>query len=173
MADPDREIVADPASREQPGEGVGRRVLFEKLAHRDRPRCGALRDPLVQRAQKRDAAVGIVFPAILAVQDHRDERSPGFAGRLADRAQLAHEVAGGHRPGAPLIVKADLVRHRMVAEDDRQLVVRLAHLPGAIEQLGMADMAPAVAADLAVRRTSQNLFIGRDPFDARPRPGAG
>ena len=88
-------------------------------------------------------------------------------------ASLAMKSRGGRRPGAALIMEADLVGHRMVAEDDRQLVLRLVHLPRAVEQLGMADVAPAVAADLAVGRTSQDFFIGRDPVDSLPRPAAG
>ncbi len=79
--------------------------------------------------------------------------------------QLAHEVGGRDRPGTALVVKPDLVGHRMVAKDDRQLVPGLADLPGPIEQLGMADVAPAVAADLAAGRAAQDLFVGRDPLD--------
>ena len=36
---------------------------------------------LVERAEERDAAVGVVFPAVLAVEDHRDERRRVRAGR--------------------------------------------------------------------------------------------
>ena len=79
---------------------------------------------------------------------------------------LPRKSAAATGPGTPLVVEADLVRHRMVAEDDRQLVIRLADLPGPIEQLGMADVAPAVAADLAVGRAAQDLLVGRDPLDA-------
>src|SRR5262245_11937967 len=41
MADPDRKVVADPASGEEAVQGVDRRVLFEELAHLDRPKMGA------------------------------------------------------------------------------------------------------------------------------------
>ena len=139
-------------------------MLFEESADLDGPKMSASGHSLVERSQKRDSAVGIVFPAILAVQDHRNERRRVMPACVADRGELGHEVAGGHRPGAPLVVKPDLVRHRVVAENDRQLVVRFAHLPGTIEQLGMANMAAAVAADLAMGRASQDLFIGRDPL---------
>ena len=81
-------------------------------------------------------------------------------------ASFAHEVGRGDRPGTALVVKADLVGHRMVAKYDRQLVSGLAHLPGPVEQFGMADVPAAVATDLAARRAAQDLFVGRDPLDA-------
>ena len=37
VADPDREVVADPASGEEALQGIGRRVFAEELADRDRP----------------------------------------------------------------------------------------------------------------------------------------
>ena len=43
MADPDREVVADPASREQPMQRVGRGMRAHELAGLDR------RDPVVTR----------------------------------------------------------------------------------------------------------------------------
>ena len=126
------------------------------------------RHALVERAEERDAAVGVVFPAVLAVEDDRDERRRVVPAGVADGVQLAQEVGRGDRPGTALVVEPDLVRHRMVAEDDRQLRFALAHLPGAVEQLGMADVAPAVAADLAAGRAAQDLLVGGDPLDAVP-----
>ena len=88
-------------------------------------------------------------------------------------ASFPRKSAAATGPGAPLIVEPDLVRQRMVAEKDRQLVPGLADLPRPIEQLGMADVAPAVATDLAVGRAAQDLLVGRDPLDAVLRQQAG
>ena len=146
---------------------VGRRMVAEEFADRDRAGSAGRATPLVKRAEERDAAVGVVLPAVLAVEDHRDERRRSCAGRRRrSRASLPRKSAAAGRARAALIVEADLVGHRMVAEDDRQLVARLAHLPGAIEQLGMADVPPAVAADLAVGRAAEDLLVGGDPLDA-------
>ena len=89
-----------------------------------------------------------------------------MAAGVADGVQLAEEIARGNGAGTALVVEANLVRHGMIAEEDRQLVIALACLPGSIKQLGMADVAPAVAPDLAARRAAQNLLVGRDPLDA-------
>ena len=85
------------------------------------------------------------------------------------RVELAEEVGGGHRARAALIVKADLVGHRVIAEDDRKLVGPFGHSPGTIQQLGMANMAPAVAADLAVEGAAEDFLVGGDPLDSVPR----
>ena len=46
---------------------------------------------------------------------------PGVGrGGPADRLQPADEIAGGMLRRHPLIVKADLIAHRMVAKDDLQ-----------------------------------------------------
>ena len=121
---------------------------------------------LIERAEEGDAAVGVILPAVLAVEDHRDERRRVVPAGVADRVQLAQEIARGGRPGTALVVEPDLVRHRMVAEDERQLVIALARLPGPVEQLGMPDVAPAVAPDLAAGGTAQDLLVGGDPLDA-------
>ena len=166
MADPDREIVADPASREQPGQRVGRGMLAHELAGLDRSDSVIPRCTLVEGAEEGNAAVGIVFPAVLAVEDHRNDRCGALAAGVTDGVQLAEEVTRGHGAGTALVVEADLVRHGMIAEEDRQLVITLACLPGSIKQLGMSNVAPAVAPDLAPRRAAQDLLIGRDPLDS-------
>jgi alpha-amylase/alpha-mannosidase (GH57 family) len=85
-----------------------------------------------------------------AVEDYRDERRRIIPAGVADRVELAEEVVHGDVARAALVVEPDLVRHRVVAEDDRQLVLPLTDSPGAVKQFGVADVAPAVAADLAV-----------------------
>ena len=168
VADPDGEVVADPASGEEAWECVVRAGVLQGSEPTFTGRMWAASgDAMVEGAEKRDAAVGVVLPAVFAVQDDGDEGGGVMAAGVADGVELGHEVAGGSGAGASLVVKADLVGHGVVAEDDGELVVRLADFPGAIEQLGMADVAAAIAADLAAGRTSQNFFIGRDPLQPR------
>src|SRR5262249_44044318 len=165
MTDPDREVVADPAPGEEPVQGLPRGMLGEELAQANRADARVAHRLLVDRAEERDAAGGVMLPAVLAVEDDRDDRGRVVAAGLADGQYLAEEVGGRDRAGAALIVEADLVRHRMIAEDDRQLRLPLADLPCPVEPLGIADVTPAVAADQAARRTSQDLLVGRDPLD--------
>ena len=124
MADPDGEVVADPASGEEAWECVVRGVLTEELADLYRADVGASGDAMVEGAEERDAAVGVVLPAVFAVEDDGDEGGGVMAAGVADGVELAHEVAGGSGAGASLVVEADLVGHRVVAEDDGELVVR-------------------------------------------------
>ena len=145
---------------------LARRVLGEELVDPDRADPRVARGALVQRAEERDAAVGVVLPAVLAVEDHRDQRGRVVAAGVADGVDLAEEVGGGDRSGAALVVEPHLVGHRMIAEDDRQLGAGLAEPPGPVEPVGVADVAPAVAPDQAVRRAGQDLLVGGDPSDA-------
>src|SRR5205085_649858 len=85
---------------------------------------------------------------------------------IADRVNLAEEVVRSRRTVTSLIMKADLVRHRVIPEYDPQFVATLGDLPGAIEHLGMADVAPAVTPYLAVGRTAEDLLVGGDPLDS-------
>ena len=168
VADPDGEVVADPAPGEEARQGVGRRVLAEELPDRHGRDALVARGVLVEGAEERDAAVGEVFPAVLAVEDDGHESRGVVPAGVADGVQLAEEVGGGDLAGAALVVEADLVGEGVVAEDDGQLGARLGDLPGAIQQFGVADVAPAVAADLAVGRTAEDLLIRGDPPDAVP-----
>ena len=170
MTDPDCEVVADPASREQPRQGVLRRVPADELAGLHRLDARITRHALVERAQKRHTAVGIVFPAVLAVQNDRDERCRVVPAGVANGVQLAQEICRGVRPGTALVVKADLVRHGMVAENDRQVRFALAQLPGAVQELGMADVAAAIPPDLAPGRAPFARWPSREQgFDSADR----
>src|ERR1700722_2791624 len=62
MSDPDREVVRDPASRVKIADAVGRRLLFEIVANPLRPNLGVLHAASVERAEKADAAVRVIFP---------------------------------------------------------------------------------------------------------------
>src|SRR5262249_35078226 len=87
----------------------------------------------------------------------------------ADRMDLSEEIRRGRRARAALVVEADLVRHRVVAEHDRELASGLADSPGPIKQLGIADMAAAIARDLTPEGASQALLVRCDPLDSMPR----
>ncbi len=128
---------------------------------------GVWRAAAVQGAQERDAAAGIVLPAILAVEDDADQRPARRCWTaLADVAQVPHEIVRGRIRLAALVVEADHVAQGVIAEDDAQLVLALAHLVGPIQAVGVADVALAVAADEALRRVAEDLLVGGDPADA-------
>ncbi len=97
MADPDGEVVADPASGEQVVQRIVRGMVAEKLADLDRPDLPVAGGGLVERTEERHPAVRVVFPAVLAVENDRDERRRIMAAGVADRRHLAHEVGGRDR----------------------------------------------------------------------------
>ena len=166
VADPDGEVVVDPAAGEQPRQRVAWRVLAQEFADRDGPHARRRRAALVQLAQELHAAAGVVFPAVLAVQDDADQGRLGAVDRLADVVQVPHEILGrGHRLAA-LVVEADGIAEGVVAEDNGQLALALAHPVGAVHALGVDDVAVAVAADEALRRVAEDLLVGGDPLDA-------
>src|SRR5689334_19800449 len=74
MPDPDREVVTDPAPREESVQGIGWWMLAEELTHGRRLDPRIAHRALIKRAEERDATIRIIFPAVLAVEDHRDER---------------------------------------------------------------------------------------------------
>ena len=99
------------------------------------------------------AAVGVVLPAVLAVEDDADERRGRLLpARLADAVQLAEESRPRRSGSAALVVEADQVAQRVIAEDDaaaRRPPSRPARAGRAAPGCGHG---PAVAADLAVGR---------------------
>ncbi len=144
-------------------------MLAEKLTDLDRADPTVADHRLIDRANERHATVRVILPAVFAVQDDRYQGRRVLPARVADRVQLTDEIVGRHRPRTSLVMKPDLVRHRMVTEDDRQLVIRFTDLPGAIEQFRVTHVTSAVATNLAIGRATQDLLIGRDPLDALRR----
>src|SRR5438552_3231210 len=63
MANPNREVVADPATREEVRQRVARRMLGEMVVDAHRANAGCVRAALVEGTQEIDAAVGIMLPA--------------------------------------------------------------------------------------------------------------
>ena len=128
-----------------------------------------LGDSLVERAEKIDAAVGIVFPAVFAVEYDAHQRRPmaGVAARgAADGFQLADKIVGRVLRLVALVMEADLVAHGMIAEDDLQALPFFFHGPGAIEHFWIAQEAVAVSRNPAFRGAGKNLFVRGNPFDA-------
>src|SRR5258708_2217533 len=67
VADPDGVVVVDPASREQVGQRVARRIAVEIFAQLDRTNLIVAGTEPIEGTQERHAAVRIMLPAILAV----------------------------------------------------------------------------------------------------------
>ena len=168
MSDPDAEIVPDPTAGEKVAEFVGGRVVVQIIADPHRLDLRMSHHAAVNVAEEIDPGVGIVFPAVLAVEDDADQRRPMAgvaAGRAADGFQLADEIIDRLLRRIALIVEADLVAHGVVAEDDLQRASLLLHAPRAVEHLGIAQVAVAVARDPAVGRTGKNLLVRADPLN--------
>src|SRR5262249_30787636 len=84
VADPDGEVMADPAPGEQVGQGIARRMPFQEGPDLHRPNVGGAGTPLVEGPEKSDPTARVVLPAILAVENDADQgRSVAFDG-LAD-----------------------------------------------------------------------------------------
>src|SRR5262249_54212097 len=89
MTDPDGEILADPAPGEEPLQRLPWWMLGEELADADRANPGVAHDLLVHRAEEPDAPVGVILPAVLAVEDDRDDRCRVVPAGRADGQHLA------------------------------------------------------------------------------------
>src|SRR5437868_5586638 len=111
-------------------------MFFQKLADGHRADARRAAAALEECPAKSDAIAGIMLPAILAVEDHADQR--GLAARHAppDAAHAVDEVRSRGVGLAPLVVEADQIAQHMVAEDDAQLGRALAHSIGLVELLG-------------------------------------
>src|SRR5262249_5649290 len=88
-----------------------------------------------------------------------------MSARVANSRDFAQEVGCRYGTGAALIMEPDLVGHRMVAENDRELVPFFADFPATVEQFGTTNVPTTVPADASARRAPQNLFVSRDPGD--------
>src|ERR1019366_9424926 len=109
VADPDRIVMADPAPGEEVRQGVGRRAVFEIFADLDRAYVLVPRAHLIEGTQKRHAAFGIMFPAILAVKNDAYEHRLIAGDGRADVVQVLHEIVGRIGAWAALVMKADHV----------------------------------------------------------------
>ena len=129
-----------------------------------------VREAAVQASQEVDAAVVIVFPAVLAVENDAHQRGAmaGVAARrVADPLQLADEVVHRMLGHEALVVEPDHVAHGVVAEHHLQTLPLLFHPPRPIEHLRVAQKPVAVARNPAVGRAGEDLLVGGDPLEAR------
>ena len=121
MADPDGEIMANPASGEEVVQQIGGGMLTEELADLDRPDFGVASCILVKGAEERYATVRAHVPAVFTVENDRDEALPESWRQASAMAATFPMKSAGRDPGGrtALVVKADLVGHRMVAKNDQ------------------------------------------------------
>ncbi len=87
-----------------------------------------LHDAAIEAAKELDAGVGIVFPAVFAVENDAHQGGPAAGVALgggADGLDAADKI--GHRlfRRVAIVVEADLVAHGVVAEDDLQRLALL------------------------------------------------
>ena len=125
MADPDVEVAVDPGAGEDRRQRLRR--TRRRLGHRDGLDVGGVRQRPVQRAQERPAAAVVILPGVLAVEDDRNGRdfpAAGLRESPARGADVLDEIGRG-RAGVPrLVVKADAIRHRVIAEQRDRAVRR-------------------------------------------------
>src|SRR3989344_4540974 len=134
MADPDFEVVVDPRTGEQPGNPFLRRVLSEIVGDARRPDQRIAPEAAVEGIEKLLAAVMVIFPGVLAVEDDGDEIAPPVLGKAnADIVKMESKIS--HRVLDPpaVIDKTDLVRNKMVAEDHGN------RLPVMLDQIGRSE----------------------------------
>jgi len=114
------------------------------------------------------AVVVIVLPGVLPVQDYAGQVRPRGTFLLqpgVDVVEPLDEVARRFLTRHAGVGEADLVRDHQVAEDDghRTLVV-VAHIVGAVEQVGLLDRLLAVAGEtVQPQRAGQHLLAGGHP----------
>ena len=121
VADPRRQVAADPRAGGRAGQGGGRPPVGRRqvLADGDRVQLRAAAQTFVQRIEEDVAVVLVVLPAVLAVQDDADQVGPvGIVDPPADLQQPVNHVLGGLAARQPLVQEADAVRQFVVAEDD-------------------------------------------------------
>src|SRR5712671_4383890 len=142
------------------------RLFAHVIAEANTPQAGRARAALIKCAEKRNAALGVMFPAVFAVED--DANQGGLMGidGLADAVEVSEEVIGGLHAGTALVVEADHIAENVIAKDDAERGVLFLDAVGAIKIGGIDDVARFVAADESLSRLAKNLFVGGDPFDA-------
>ncbi len=164
---PDREVRSDPGS----DRDVTQRLLglgaLERLPHRHGLDAPLTRQPVVERVEERVAVLGIGFPAVLSVQDHRDQ---GIADPLVSSARApvqhpGHEVLGrpARLPGH--VREPDPIGELPVAEDHRERSAGGLHPVGTIER-----SSPAVPARLrASQGPGEHRLVRGAPGKPRPQ----
>src|SRR5207244_9953523 len=86
VTNPDGKVVIDPASRKQFGQGVAWRKALQISSHAVWQNVRRAHAALIEGAKKDRSAIGIMFPAILAVENDADQGRFGGIDGLADAA---------------------------------------------------------------------------------------
>ena len=168
MADPDVEVRIDPATRVQLVQPLGSGSRFQVVTDPHRFHIGMTDRLAVQCSQEDDAAIAIVFPAILAVKDHRHDHrgvalvSPHGTPHLCTRIQ--HMVSRRDRVLA-LGLKSNEVAQAEITEDQLKRFALMLPAPGTIEQIGSVDPFLIVAVDGPIERTREDPLVGGDPLN--------
>ena len=165
-ADPDVEIAVFPASRIELKQIGNYRAAGQKSAEGGGLQQGILCNLPEKAAQERPAVIGVVLPAVLPVEDDRDDMmlqvflALCLADPGADPVQAGDEIF--HRPGfVPVVVyETDGVGQVMIAEEHRYRAA------AAVEDMGLVD---AVAVEFLPQAAHEDRFIGGDP--AHPLAG--
>src|SRR5262245_35315209 len=146
VPDPNRKIVIDPTAGEQVRQRVARGMLLQVIAQPDGLNAFGARAAFIQSAQKRHAALGIMLPAVFAVENHAHQHRLLVIDRLADVAQVTEKVVRGLGALTPLVMETDHVAQAVIAENDGQLMVAAAHAVWPIEVARIANVAMLIAA---------------------------
>ncbi len=157
-------LIQLPANRR--GKRVARRVAIQKLPNGRRSDVACRGAALVERPQKRHAAAGIVFPTILAVEDHADQCGLRPIDCLADAAESHGEVVGGSHRVVALVMEPDQIAQSVIAEHDSQIMTGLGHSIRSVHVARVPHVATVVAADKSLCRAAEDLLVGRNPANA-------
>src|SRR5262249_31449497 len=103
---------------------------------------GMPRRAAIERSQEFDAAVGVILPAVFAVENDWDEGGTSGIVRFngaADGLNAPQEVVGCSGRVAPLVMKPDQVAQAMVAEYDLKLLALFFDPPRPVQHFGVPD----------------------------------
>ncbi|OGA64860.1 MAG: hypothetical protein A3F77_05750 [Betaproteobacteria bacterium RIFCSPLOWO2_12_FULL_67_28] len=96
-----------------------------------------------------------MFPRVLAVQDHGDERSFLLRRLAGDALQLADQVAGGVAAVPVPVLESDQVGEPVVAKEH--------HRGRSVGAVRVVEIAPAIVAALLAQADGENTFAARHP----------
>src|SRR5260370_31628371 len=95
VADPDREIVVNPAAGKQRWQRVARRMLVEILADLQRMNIAGPRAALIECAQKTYSAPWIMLPAVFTIKNDSNQGWGLTVDGLADVAEMTEKILHG------------------------------------------------------------------------------
>ena len=162
---PGGQVAIDPASRHQRRQGARVfPVLRQAFAEGGAAYALVAGQQRIHVVEEIVGVVGIVFPGVLAIEDHRHDGGLPRRRRFPDLVQLGHEMPGGIAAVPFAVFEADQVRQALVAEEQGE-AGRLGQAPGAVQVFVARRRVGAVALQ-AVR---QHGLAGGGPLDALGR----